>query len=156
MPQTLTVMVLPSKDLLTIELPREKGDLVTVEEFISLLEAKLPSNVRLERIMVGDRRIYPLSNAFRFLHFFLLDNCPWYVHTKPVPESLSMQLSVKLHDSKVIPIKAYHDSTGHLYKVLEGLTGVPMNEFRLLIRDRKQQQDRYYFRLHDKNFRLYT
>ena len=104
-PVSLTVMELPSKGLLTIDLPREKGDLVTMEEFMPLLEAKLPSDVRLDSIMVGDRTISPYSplrETARSVRFFLLDSCPWYAHTKPKPTPVPEKL-VSLSGPNPVP-----------------------------------------------------
>ena len=88
----VSVMELPSKQLHSISLPSEEGgDMVTMKRFWSLMEETLSKDVICVRLMVGDRRISRLKDASRSVHFFLLDNSPWYVHTvdsKGYPERL--------------------------------------------------------------------
>lgn len=73
-------MELPSKRLLSIPLLNEEGgDMITMKQFMSLIKKRLSKKVKF--LMVGDRRICMHEDSSRSVHYFLLDNCPWYVHT---------------------------------------------------------------------------
>ena len=75
----LSVLELPSKRLLNIPLPSEEGDMITMEKFLSILSKNCKDIFKY--LMVGDRRINKEKDGSRPVRFFLLDNCPWYVHT---------------------------------------------------------------------------
>ena len=77
---SVTVMELPSKRVLSIDLPSEEGgDMITMEEFMSLVTDKLSGGLDLSYLIMG-RRIY-YSDHSRPVHFFLLDGSPCFAYT---------------------------------------------------------------------------
>ena len=81
---SVTVVELPSKRLLTIDLPREEGDMITMKEFSSLVKNMLPRGLDLSRLTVG--RSVRGGDHDKPLHFFLLDGSPLFAYTS-VPQS---------------------------------------------------------------------
>lgn len=69
--------------------------MMTMKEFTRMMERKLSK--RWIRLMVGNRAIGSSRDAHRPVHYFLVDNCPWYLHTVDTP---LMQIFVKSFKGK--------------------------------------------------------
>ena len=139
------VMELPSKKLLHISLPSEEGgDMITMERFFSLMEQQLSKTVGSScwvSLMVGDRRIDFASDSSRPVHFFLLDDFPWYVRTSQ-------------HSLESVFVKHLSGKISHLCRgqgfttVLDVMTalqepGLPVDEMRIIFGG-KQLEDSHY------------
>lgn len=57
--------------------------MITMKQFMSILKKKMSEHVK--SLMVGDRCIRMHIDGSCAVHYFLLDNCPWYVHTSAKP-----------------------------------------------------------------------
>ena len=160
------VMELPSKKLLHISLPSEEGgDMITMERFVSLMEQQLSNTVSWASLMVGDRCIDIDLDGSRSVHFFLLDDFPWYVHVYPKAEhsAKSKGPEAEPHSIKSIFVKCVNMRPYKLYreqgfitvldamKALELKTGIPVYENILVYAGKQLKVSRYLRDYHVQN-----
>ena len=132
-------MVLPSKKLLHISLPSEEGgDMITMERFVSLMEQQLPVWADL---MVGDRHINIALDGARPVHFFLLDDFPWYVHISPIVKALF----VKSPGGKTYQVRRWNGFTTVLDVMMELVTkeGVSLEDIWMVHDGKYLEKSRY-------------
>ena len=147
---SVTVMELPSKRLLSIDLPSEEGgDMITMKEFISLIKDKLSGGLALSHLIMGNRRISD-SDYERPIHFFLLDASPCFAYTelegprsRVTREREDILLFIKGLDGKTVMIFVPLSASISDVKILiQYKLGIPPDQQRLIHAGMQFQDDR--------------
>lgn len=126
--------------------------MITIKKFISMIEEELSPGVELRKLMVGDRVINYCADADRSVHFFLLDNCPWYVHTQVKQEEAGDKIllfitGVCKSQSVIISPQC---KVSFLKETISQITGIPDEDMRLVTQGKQLESERM---LNDYNIR---
>lgn len=110
--------------------------MITMEQFVSILEEMLKKKSKtMAFLMVGERCVDMRRDASRSVHFFLLDNDPWYVHTLEfavfVRKLTGKSLVVNLSSTSVLAVKE------RIYE----LEGVPVDQQRVIHGGRQLEEN---------------
>ena len=134
---SVSVMELPSKRLLSIDLPSEEGgDIITMAEFMSLVRDKLSGGLALSHLIM-DRRIKH-NDYDRPLHFFLLDGSPCFAYTVArrrtvIPEEQDVPIFIKGLSGRIFTILVPLSASILDVKILiQDIDGTPLDEQRLI------------------------
>lgn len=138
---SVSVLEMPSKRFLTINLPSEEGgDTMTMECFFSLMEAQLTNGMIWMKLLVGDRPVSKSDDAMRPVRFFLLDHCPWFVYTVDLNP---IKIQVKSLTGKTVPFSLRRIDTVQFLKERIGhIEHVPPDQLRVIHGGRQLESDR--------------
>ena len=135
MEKSISVMVISSQQIYTIDLPSEKGgDMITIKEFIPKIEEQL--SISCSKLMVGKRRVDLTPDVDRSVHFFLLLNSLWHVHTADkTTDNISVHAWGNMclfisHNGRSTEVSISSDASGKtLRKIIEKKMGIPAYSF---------------------------
>ena len=140
---SVTVMELLSKRLLSIDLPREEGDMINMKQFSSLVKNKLSGGLDLSRLTVG--RFMGDGDHDKPLHFFLLDSSPCFAYTS-VPQSTveaGELIYVKGIKGKLCPIRVpLSTSISDVKKLMQDKVHIPPDKQRLIFQSKQLEDHR--------------